>query len=92
METRARAAATVGRARARTVRDHDRYRYGPEPGRWCWGSGSGCGIIPGGSRHEPAPSAAGVDVTPVDDILTSDPGDLRVLAEAADVHVELILV
>jgi hypothetical protein len=27
-----------------------------------------------------------------DDILTSDPGDLRVLAEAADVHVELILV
>jgi len=25
-----------------------------------------------------------------DDILTSDPGDLRVLAEAADVHVELI--
>ena len=27
-----------------------------------------------------------------DDILTSEPGDLRVLAEAADVHVELILV
>jgi hypothetical protein len=25
-----------------------------------------------------------------DDILTSDPGDLRVLAEAADIHVELI--
>jgi hypothetical protein len=25
-----------------------------------------------------------------DDILTSDPGDLRVLAEAAEVHVELI--
>jgi hypothetical protein len=51
-------------------------------------------VTTGGSRHEPAPSAAGVgvDVTPVDDILTSDPGDLRVLAEAADVHVELILV
>jgi PIN domain len=27
-----------------------------------------------------------------DDILTSDPGDLRVLAEAAEVHVELITV
>jgi hypothetical protein len=27
-----------------------------------------------------------------DDILTSDPGDLRVLAEVADIHVELILV
>ncbi len=27
-----------------------------------------------------------------DDILTSDPGDLRVLAEVADVHVELIRV
>lgn len=26
-----------------------------------------------------------------DDILTSDPGDLRTLAQAADVHVELIL-
>ena len=25
-----------------------------------------------------------------DDILTSDPGDLRILAEAAEVHVELI--
>jgi hypothetical protein len=25
-----------------------------------------------------------------DDILTSDPGDLRVLAEAADIHVDLI--
>jgi hypothetical protein len=25
-----------------------------------------------------------------DDILTSDPDDLRVLAEAADVHVDLI--
>jgi hypothetical protein len=25
-----------------------------------------------------------------DDILTSDPGDLRALAEAADLHVELI--
>lgn len=25
-----------------------------------------------------------------DDILTSDPGDLRVLAEAADIHIELI--
>jgi hypothetical protein len=29
---------------------------------------------------------------PPGDILASDPGDLRVLAEAADVHVELILV
>jgi hypothetical protein len=27
-----------------------------------------------------------------DDILTSDPGDLRILAETADVHVELIMV
>jgi hypothetical protein len=27
-----------------------------------------------------------------DDILTSDPGDLRALAEAAEVHVELILI
>jgi hypothetical protein len=27
-----------------------------------------------------------------DDILTSDPGDLRALAEAAEIHVELILV
>jgi hypothetical protein len=27
-----------------------------------------------------------------DDILTSDPGDLRALAEAADIHVELITV
>jgi len=27
-----------------------------------------------------------------DDILTSDPGDLRVLAEAAEVHIELITV
>ena len=25
-----------------------------------------------------------------DDILTSDPGDLRALAEAADIHVELV--
>jgi hypothetical protein len=25
-----------------------------------------------------------------DDILTSDPGDLRVLAEAADIHIDLI--
>jgi hypothetical protein len=25
-----------------------------------------------------------------DDILTSDPGDLRALAEAADIHVDLI--
>jgi hypothetical protein len=27
-----------------------------------------------------------------DDILTSDPGDMRALAEAAEIHVELILV
>jgi hypothetical protein len=25
-----------------------------------------------------------------DDILTSDPGDLRILAEAAEIHIELI--
>jgi hypothetical protein len=41
-------------------------------------------------------SADAIDATVVclaadgDDILTSDPGDLRILAEAAEVHVELI--
>jgi hypothetical protein len=33
---------------------------------------------------------ADTDVVPIDDILTSDPGDLRALAQAAEIHVELV--
>jgi len=45
----------------------------------------------GGMDREVAIHAAVVCVAADrDDILTSDPSDLRVLAEAADIHIELI--
>ena len=51
----------------------------------------------GRGRHaEVARLIAGVEIVCLaadgDDIMTSDPGDLRALAEAADIHVELISV
>ena len=55
--------------------------------------GRRAGMLLARTGHADAIDAAAVCLaTDGDDILTSDPGDLRVLAEAADVHVELILV
>jgi hypothetical protein len=55
------------------------------------GLGRRAGMLLARTGHADAIDAAVVClVADGDDILTSDPGDLRVLAEAAGVHVELI--
>ncbi|MGH3304069.1 MAG: PIN domain-containing protein [Streptosporangiaceae bacterium] len=57
------------------------------------GLGRRAGMLLARSGQSDAIDAALVCLaTDGDDILTSDPGDLRSLAEAADVHVELIAV
>jgi len=55
--------------------------------------GRRAGMLLARTGHAGATDAAAVCLAADgDDILASDPGDLRVLAEPADVHVELVLV
>ena len=49
-------------------------------------------LLAASGRSDPVDAAVVSQAADGDDILTSDPGDLRALAEAAGIHVELIAI